>query len=73
MTENVGATRGPVFRTKGIEEAQKFKLWLEDNFVRVKTEAEATSSHLRLKKLETASCGKTCGLGFILIPEKPWE
>ena len=64
MTENVGATRGPVFRTKGIEEAQKFKLWLEDNFVRVKTEAEATSSHLRLKKLETASCGKDVWVRF---------
>ena len=57
FVENVGVTRGPVFETSGIKESMKFKNWLENNFKFIKTEAEKTSTHLRLKKLESNIVG----------------
>ena len=55
--ENVGVTRGPVFETSGLEESMKLKKWLKDNFNLLKTEAEKTSSHLKLKKLGARIAG----------------
>ena len=55
--ENVGTTRGPVFETSGIKESMMFKNWLDKNFNVLKSEAEKTSSHLRLKKLGTRIAG----------------
>ena len=55
--ENVGATRGPVFETSGIKKSMIFKNWLNKNFNLLKSEAEKTSSHLKLKKLETSITG----------------
>lgn len=55
--ENVGVTRGPVYETSGLTESFKFKKWIEDNFELVKNEAEKTSSHLKLLKLETSIVG----------------
>ncbi|MEK7597375.1 MAG: hydroxymethylglutaryl-CoA reductase [Patescibacteria group bacterium] len=49
--ENVGTTRGPVFETAGIKESNEFKTWLDENFKLLKSEAEKTSSYLKLKKL----------------------
>ncbi|MBI3380206.1 hydroxymethylglutaryl-CoA reductase [Candidatus Gottesmanbacteria bacterium] len=48
--EDVGATRGPVFKTSGIKESQKFQKWLDDNFHELRTIASKTSGHLKLKK-----------------------
>ncbi len=56
--ELVGTTRGPVFETAGIEESLNFKNWLEKNFPLLKKEAERTSSHLKLLKLETKINGR---------------
>ncbi len=56
--ENVGATRGPVFETSGIKESITFNNWLDENFNLLKSEAEKTSFHLRLKKLETKVVGR---------------
>ena len=56
--ETVGTTRGPVFETAGIKESLKFEQWLNDNFDNLKKEAEKTSSHLRLKKLEARITGR---------------
>lgn len=55
VVEQVGVTRGPVFETKGIFESLKFKKWLDDNFNLLKNTAEKTSSHLKLKKIETTT------------------
>jgi hydroxymethylglutaryl-CoA reductase (NADPH) len=55
--EEVGVTRGPVFVTSGTKESFEFKKWLDDNFNILKAEAEKTSSHLKLKKLETRIAG----------------
>lgn len=54
----VGTTRGPVFETSGIQESLNFKNWLEENFPLLKKEAEKTSSHLKLLKLETKTNGR---------------
>ena len=51
--ENVGTTRGPVFETSGIKESNEFKVWLDKNFNLLKSEAEKTSSYLKLKKIGT--------------------
>lgn len=56
--EKVGTTRGPVFETTGIAESLRFKKWLYDNFAIIKKEAEKTSSHLKLEKLETSLTGR---------------
>ncbi|HEX7542982.1 MAG TPA: hydroxymethylglutaryl-CoA reductase [Patescibacteria group bacterium] len=56
--ENVGTTRGPVFETSGIKESLIFKNWLNKNFNLLKSKAEKTSSHLRLKKLGTRIVGR---------------
>jgi hydroxymethylglutaryl-CoA reductase (NADPH) len=58
IVEQVGTTRGPVFETAGIMESLWFKKWLEDNFVDLKNQAEKTSSHLRLIKIETTLTGR---------------
>jgi len=55
--DNVGATRGPVFETKNLEESFKFKKWLVDNFTILKQAAETTSKHLKLKKIEVKIVG----------------
>jgi hydroxymethylglutaryl-CoA reductase (NADPH) len=56
--ENVGTTRGPVFETSGIKESLIFKNWLNKNFNLLKSKAEKTSSHLRLKKLGSRIIGR---------------
>lgn len=57
FAEDIGATRGPVFKTSGIKESRQLKLWIENNFQLIKSEAEKTSSHLKLKKIETKIAG----------------
>lgn len=55
--ENVGVTRGPVFKTSGLKESFELKKWLENNIELLKIESEKTSSHLKLLKLETSIVG----------------
>lgn len=64
LVEEVGTTRGPVFRTSGIIESLKLKNWLDDHFNELKKEAGKTSSHLILKKLGTRFCGKDVFVRF---------
>ncbi len=49
--QNIGATRGPVFRTHGIQEGKKLMQWIETHFTLLKQEAKTTSSHLDLLKV----------------------
>lgn len=49
--EEVGATRGSVFKTSGINESLKFKKWLDDNFKALKDITLKTSQHIKLTKL----------------------
>lgn len=62
--EEVGTTRGPVFEIENLEQALWFKEWLNDNTNLLKREAESTSSHLKLKKLETRILGRQVYVRF---------
>ena len=62
--EEVGVTRGPIFKVSGINQALWFKEWLNKNFAELKTVAEATSSHLKLKKIDTSILGKNVYVRF---------
>ena len=56
--EEVGTTRGPVFKVSGIKQAAWFKDWLVDHFKDLKKVAETTSSHLKFKKIGTRILGR---------------
>lgn len=62
--ETVGITRGPVFKTKGIEHGLKIKMWIEKNFNLIAQIAQKTSSHLRLLKIDPAIVGRNIFLRF---------
>jgi len=64
LVENVGATRGPVFRVKGIDEGKKLINWVKDNFKLVQKAAEATSQHLKLVDFTSTMAGKNAWLRF---------
>lgn len=62
--ENVGITRGPVFKTKNLGEATALKNWIEKNFKNLAKVAEKTSSHLKLLKAEFSISGKNLFVRF---------
>lgn len=64
MVEDVGMTRAPVFKTRGIEQAQELLAWLEENYDRVRKEAEGTSRFLRLQEVRPRILGTTVLLRF---------
>lgn len=49
--QEVGATRGPVFRTKGIREGKELMQWIDSHLTLLKQEARTTSKHLDLIKV----------------------
>lgn len=64
LIEEVGITRGPVFKTDGIFHSKKIKDWTEKNFKDIAKVCEQTSTHLKLLKLETSFTGKNLFLRF---------
>lgn len=64
MVEDVGMTRAPVFKTEGVEQAQELLTWLEENYDRVRKEAEGTSRFLRLEEVRPRVLGTTVLLRF---------
>lgn len=64
LVENVGQTRGPVFKTTGLKHSQEIKNWLEKNFKQIAKVCESTSSHLKLLNLKTSSVGKNLFVRF---------
>lgn len=70
VVETIGATRGPVFETEGIEESFRFKNWLDDNFPRLQKQIKKTSSHTKLTKYETAIFGHYVFLRFYFDTDK---
>lgn len=64
LVEEVGVTRGPVFKTSGILEGKKLKTWIEKNFSSLKKEASKTSSHLKLLKTDFSLSGKYLFIRF---------
>ncbi len=56
--ENIGATRGPVFKAENIEQRNELLNLLNKNFLNIKKTAESTSSHLKLLKYEFSETGR---------------
>lgn len=62
--EHVGTTRGSLFEVANIREGARFRAWLQDNQDQLAREAEATSSHLKLIKLDSVQNGKNIYVRF---------
>lgn len=57
FVQDVGQTRGPVFKLKNLEHGIKTKTWIESNFKELTSVTEKTSSHLKLLKTTNALVG----------------
>ncbi len=68
--DNVGVTRAPVFKTKNISHSVNIQKWVNDNFQKIKQICEQTSSHLKLKKIESNFSGKNLFLRFSFDPDQ---
>lgn len=64
LVENIGITRGPVFKTDGLKHGQQTKEWVEKNFTKLADSTASTSSHLKLLKVEPAMAGCNLWLRF---------
>lgn len=62
--ENVGITRGPVFKLKNLDETMKAKIWIEKNFKVLAKLAESTSTHLKLLKTDYGIAGRNLFVRF---------
>lgn len=62
--ENVGITRGPVFKLKNLAEAMKTEIWIEENFKELAKAAESTSSHLKLLRADYKVVGRNLFVRF---------
>ena len=62
--ENVGMSRGPVFKTDGIEHSLKVKAWINSHISLISQITQKTSSHLKLLKVETTSVGRNLYVRF---------
>ncbi|MBI4036155.1 hydroxymethylglutaryl-CoA reductase [Candidatus Daviesbacteria bacterium] len=58
FAEDVGITRGPVFKVKNIKEGLKTKEWIENHLSLLSKAAESTSHHLKLKKIGCRLVGR---------------
>ncbi len=64
MVEDVGQTRGPVFRVKNLSLAFDAKNWIENNFKLLSQATQKTSSHLKLLKTSVALVGRNLFVRF---------
>lgn len=56
--ETVGITRGPVFKTNGIEHGLKVKLWIETHLPLLSQTTQETSSYLKLLGIDCQTLGR---------------
>ena len=56
--EDVGITRGPVFKVENIQKGIATKEWISNHFTDLRKVAESTSSHLKLKKIGCRLVGR---------------
>lgn len=64
LIENIGITRGPVFKTKSITHSKKTQDFIEKNTTLLNTIAQKTSSHLKLTKTDTTIIGNNLFVRF---------
>ncbi len=61
----VGATRGPVFKVRNLEENKQLNEFIETHFNEIKELTEKTSHHLTLKKISSQGVGKYRYVRFV--------
>ncbi len=64
FVEDVGQTRGPVFKVQNLSQAIQTKSWIEENFKLLSSITQKTSSHLKLLKATVALVGKNLFVRF---------
>jgi len=64
-SHRVGATRGPVFKVRSLEENKKLNEFIETHFNEIKELTEKTSHHLTLKKISSQGVGKYRYVRFV--------
>lgn len=69
IVEDVGQTRGPVFKVKNIDEGLKVKEWINKHFLELAKVTEKTSNHLRLKKIGCRLVGRSLFARFYFDSE----
>jgi hydroxymethylglutaryl-CoA reductase (NADPH) len=52
LTEKIGVTRGPVFKTGSLVESNDLSRWITEHFDDLRRVSSTTSSHLKLLKME---------------------
>ncbi len=57
--EDVGITRGPVFKVKNVSHGARVKQWINDHFIDLAKISESTSGHLKLKKVGVRLSGRS--------------
>ncbi len=57
-------SRAPVFAFKSIDEVERFLNWVDENFENIKREAESTSRHARLLRIDKFVMGNNVWLRF---------
>ena len=69
ISEKVGVTRGPVFKTGGITESQHFIGWLTKHFKDLASQAAKTSPHIKLIRFDRQILGKNVYVRFYFDTE----
>lgn len=64
VTEKVGVSRGPVFRTGSLAESVRFKGWLAKHFRELALHAGKTSTHIKLLNINPQMLGKNVYVRF---------
>ncbi len=64
FVEDVGQTRGPVFKVNNLKQGIKTKEWIENNFSMLASASEKESPHLHLKKTFISLVGKNLFVRF---------
>ncbi|MBU1000645.1 hydroxymethylglutaryl-CoA reductase [Patescibacteria group bacterium] len=67
--ENIGITRGPVFKNENLKEAMKTQTWIKKNYKELAKIAESTSSHLKLLKADFQIVGRNLFIRFYFDTE----
>lgn len=62
--ENIGVTRGPLFKTKNINEARKVVSYTKNNLPGLKDISEKESKHIKLLKIDNQIIGKNLWLRY---------
>lgn len=70
LVEKIGATRGPVFKTKDLRHSKKFAAWLARHFIDMYQYSKKTSGHIKLLKVEPTIAGHYVFVRFCFDTDK---